>query len=672
MMAATEGSHGRGAGAGARGRAPSVPARGWPVALLVVAAGLTVAAGPAARADDDSATPAAVKRLLDEARSDLGDGRLSAARAKLVEAAAGLDALFGLEKPPAAARSLLARAGSLRDELELQGGDSAGIDLPEPAKPAERKPAERKGSEPMAKKRGRGGPAASRPAGGTATEGTVSFVNQVAPVLVRHCGGCHVSGRRGEFQFTSYASLLESGMVQKGAGADSRLVEVIRTGDMPRGGGKVSADELALVRTWIDEGATCDTDPAAPLPGAPAAARPATPAPTKVTAVKLEPGEVSFAFQVAPVLVKHCGGCHDAMQPDGNLSMVSLESLLRGGANGAPVIAGEGASSLLVRKLQGMDIDGQRMPLGRKPLPDDVVATIRDWIDQGAKLDLLAGDTALVTVAAAGRARSLPHDDLRAARFEAADDVWSRSIADEAPAEVVRGDLRILGNLGPERLATLADTAAAALGDVSEAVASAGTPPIKGGVVLLAFAKPYDYSAFWENVLGDERPKGIVHNAGVSGDVVYAALVAPETDSAAALADARAVLVEEMGAAAFLARGAPRWFATAAGRAIAVRAVPKSSLAKGARNDAAQRLERLRRPESIVAGEASPADTAAVGGAFLAAASGGGSRYRALAARLDEGIAFDEAFAGVFQATPAAAFDAWRAKEWKRGGSPGR
>ena len=52
MMAATEGSHDRGAGAGARGRAPSVPARGWPVALLVVAAGLTAAAGPAARADE--------------------------------------------------------------------------------------------------------------------------------------------------------------------------------------------------------------------------------------------------------------------------------------------------------------------------------------------------------------------------------------------------------------------------------------------------------------------------------------------------------------------------------------------------------------------------------------------------------------------------------------------
>ncbi len=658
------------AGVPARLHLAGVPARGRLAAAVVMAAGLIAAGGMAAWADDDPASPAAVKRLLDGARDDLGAGRLSAARSKLVEAAAGLDAIFGEEKPPAAARMLLGRAGALCDELELQGGDSAGIDLPEPPKAADRKPSDRKGADAAPKGRGRSGPAARRPGGGTAAEGTVSFATQIAPLLVRHCGGCHVGGRRGDFQFTSYASLLDSGMVQKGAGADSRLVEVIRTGDMPRGGGKVSAEELEVLRTWIDEGAACDTDPAAALPGAPAPA--AAPAPVKVAAVKLEPGEVSFAFQVAPVLLEHCGGCHDAMQPDGNLSMVSLESLLRGGANGAPAVAGEGAASLLVRKLLGVDIDGQRMPLGKKPLPDDVVDTIRTWIDQGMKLDLLSGDTPLATVAAAGRARSLSHDDLRAARFEAADDVWRRSIADEAPTEVVRGDLRVLGNLGPERLGRLADTAAAALGDVAEAVASSDAPPIKGGVVLLAFAKPYDYSAFWENILGDERPKGLVHSAGVWGDVVYAALVAPETDSPAALADARASLVEELGAAAFLARGAPGWFATAAGRAIAVRAVPKSALAKAARSDAAQRLERLRRPESIVAGEASAADTAAVGGAFLAAASGGGSRFKAIASRLDEGMGFDEAFAAVYQAAPAAAFDAWRAKEWKRGGSPGR
>ena len=96
------------------------------------------------------------------------------------------------------------------------------------------------------------------------------------------------------------------------------------------------------------------------------------------------------------------------MQPDGNLSMVTLASLLRGGANGAPIIAGEGAASLLVRKLKGRDIEGQPMPLGKPSLPPEVIATIETWIDQGVKLDLLTAQTALTTVAAAGRARMIP------------------------------------------------------------------------------------------------------------------------------------------------------------------------------------------------------------------------------------------------------------------------
>ena len=38
----------------------------------------------------------------------------------------------------------------------------------------------------------------------------------------------------------------------------SRIVEVIETGDMPRGGAKVTKDELAALAKWIDEGAMFD------------------------------------------------------------------------------------------------------------------------------------------------------------------------------------------------------------------------------------------------------------------------------------------------------------------------------------------------------------------------------------------------------------------------------
>lgn len=642
------------------------------ILAAVVAALPTI--GPASRADDKPPTAAAVKSLLDGVREDLDAERPSAARDRFVKAIEALSALLGAEPPSAAARSLLDRARTMRDELELQGVEVDAIELPSlpraAAKPKAEAPAKPAKSPAGAAKKG----AVGKPAGAgdkSPASNAVSFVEQVAPILVRHCGGCHVAGRRGDFQFTSYDTLMKTGMVQKGAGADSRLIEVIRTGDMPRGGGKVSPEECALLISWIDDGAAFDgTDPMVSLRNPGTAAAPAAPL---AGAVKLEPGDVSFAFEVAPVLVKQCGGCHDAMQPDGNLSMVSLESLLRGGANGAPIVAGEGAASLLVRKLKGREIEGQPMPLGKAPLGPEVIATIEKWIDQGGKLDLLTAQTPLTTVAAAGRARSLSHADLLTARFEATDAVWRRAIADEEPTIITRGDLRLVGNLPESRLESLADLAEKAMEEVAETLGTTGRPLVKGGVVLMVFDKPYDYSDFWVNVLGDERPKGLSGKAGVSGDVVYGALVAPAVDSAADRADAIALIAEELAAAAFLARGTPDWFAAGAGRAVAMKVATKSALAKTWRSQAGERLQRMRRPAVVVEGLGGASDEASVGGAFLAAASGGGSRFKAILNALDAEAPFDAAFASAFQGSPAAVFEAWLAREGKkRSGNAGR
>jgi hypothetical protein len=100
--------------------------------------------------------------------------------------------------------------------------------------------------------------AAGWPVVRSATAEVVGFSTHVAPLLVKHCGSCHVSGRRGDFQFSSYDTLMKSGMVQKGQGSASRLVDVIATGDMPRGGGKVSQEELTMLSSWIDQGAKLD------------------------------------------------------------------------------------------------------------------------------------------------------------------------------------------------------------------------------------------------------------------------------------------------------------------------------------------------------------------------------------------------------------------------------
>ena len=526
-----------------------------------------------------------IRETLDDAKQLIEDGKPGKAAARAAEASKAIEALAAEGTAPMVGlRSLWERCRSLRNDLELEGADVSGISLA-PLKSANAKASGAKTTAPKTatgKPAGKGmetappaagaaKPAAAKAAPKPAAKPALTFTAQVAPILSRHCGGCHIAGRKGGFQMVSYAGLMKTGVVQPGVGESSRLVEVILSGDMPRGGGKVSPEDLGVLMKWIDAGAPFDgPDPTAPIDGLArqATAPPSAVAPTKpIVAVKLKPGEVSFAADVAPVLVAQCVGCHDAMQPEANLSMVTLERLLRGGRGGSAVVSGKGTESLLIKKIKGAGIEGQRMPLGKPPLADEVIATIQKWIDQGAKLDLLTPQAEMETLAAAGRSQKLSHDDLKEVRFRAGGSLWARSIPDDKAVAIERGDVLVSGNLSAAKMEELADAAEAVAGRLQEQMMGGKSPIIKGGIVVYGFAKGYDLSSFWQTVFSDDRPKGITAGGGVLGDVVYAAVIPPTTDKTSggkasggkddAEANTRVLLAEQMTAAALLGRGVP-------------------------------------------------------------------------------------------------------------------
>jgi len=616
--------------------------------LLLVAAAMQAAGLAGSAAEPPS--PAEIRRHLDEARELLDDGKPVKARALVQSAAAELAALLELDKVPAGARPLIDVCRQLRDDLELEGVDVAEITIPR-MKAARPKP--EKTTEAPARP-------AARPAVG------ISFTQQVAPVLVAHCGGCHVSGRKGGFQMQSYAGLMQAGVVQRGAANASRLVEVIETGDMPRGGGRVAPQELALLVAWINAGAVFDgPDPTSPLGAAPAVAAAAgAPPATPAAPVVLKPGDVSFAFEIAPLLLKNCVGCHDDDQPEARFSMTTFTRLSNGGRSGTPFVAGRAADSLLVRKITGASgIEGQRMPIGKPPLSPEAIALVEKWIDQGARLDLLGPTSRVADIAAAGRARSLSHADLREARFAAAEKLWRRGLADEPPATAPLDDVIVIGNLSKpqfEKAARAVEKAAAA---VRKQVIDGDGPVLKGGVACLLFAKAYDYSNFREAILGEERPKGLAGNAGVSGDVAYGALIVPGSSSEESDDDLAALAAEQIAAAAFIGRGAPAWFAQGAGRAVGMKVAPKASVVKTWKADAAQAAARLGSPEDFFGGNAGPVAVAAIGGGFVAEIAASPAKLQAMVEQIDGGAAFDAAFVDVFKAPPQALFAAWCAKQ---------
>ncbi len=488
----------------------------------------------------------------------------------------------------------------------------------------------------------------------------ISFSKQVAPILTAKCGGCHVAGRRGGFHMASYAGLMQTGVVQRGAGNASRLIEVILSGDMPRGGGKVSPDEVGTLMKWIDAGAAYDAaDPTIPLDQLVRAAAVPPPVAPPPGPVALKPGEVSFAIDVAPVLLKECAGCHCQQDPEANLRMTSLESLLKGGRSGPPAPAGKGATSLLVRKLRGRDIEGQRMPLNKQPLPDNVIANIERWIDEGARLDMLAAQTPLETLVAAGRARSMSNADLEKLRFAAGRKLWRRAIPDEEPVVEVAGGMCLIGNLPADRMRQLAAEAEPLAERVRRELTGDAGPLLRGGVVVYVFRQSYDYSALWQNVLNAERPKGMVGHAGVSGEVAYGAVLLPSED------DGQALIVEQLAGAAFAGRMTPEWFARGAGRALAARLVPKAPLVQEWRRDVPAAVAGLGSAADFLGGHADPVASATAAGGFIGALATG-ARLKQMAAELDAGAAFDAAFTKVFRAAPQPAFEAWAAREAKK------
>lgn len=91
---------------------------------------------------------------------------------------------------------------------------------------------------------------------------------------------------------------------------------------------------------------------------------------------------VDFASEVLPIFKASCFGCHGEEKQRGGLRMDSRESLLKGGDSGPAVIPGNSAKSPLILRVTG--VEEPRMPMGQAPLSKAQIATLKQWIDQGA------------------------------------------------------------------------------------------------------------------------------------------------------------------------------------------------------------------------------------------------------------------------------------------------
>src|SRR6476620_1684118 len=91
----------------------------------------------------------------------------------------------------------------------------------------------------------------------------VDFDRQVHPILAAKCFSCHSGDKRsGGLSLSNYSEVLRGGktgkVVNPGSSKDSLLLRrVLGDGSspMPPVGERLAASEVAVLRSWIDEGA---------------------------------------------------------------------------------------------------------------------------------------------------------------------------------------------------------------------------------------------------------------------------------------------------------------------------------------------------------------------------------------------------------------------------------
>lgn len=483
----------------------------------------------------------------------------------------------------------------------------------------------------------------------------VSFTKDVAPWLMTRCGNCHIDESRGGFSMRTFAELRRgtaAGVVLfPGSPRDSRIVEVIETGDMPRGGGQIITAQLDNLKEWILQGANFDgEDPNAPMREYVFATRDSS---GETMTVDRASGDetVSFLADVAPLLIENCNGCHvSARQPAGGLQLDSLSQLLRGGDSGEPISVGKPAESLLVRKLKGLE--GQRMPAGGRPaLSSEQIGKIETWIQEGAKFDGSSPDANIVQESQRKWAESASHEELLARRKSDALAQWSKVKPNDDPGISATSELIVLGNMREAQLTSVASE----FGEAADRLRSRlglpkKEPIVKGGVVVYLLGSRYDYSEFGQMVEGRELPRSWRAHWATAGTDIYATAL---IDSGWTEETAPAETLHALAGAYFGAfRGVPYWFAEGAARHIVVGEFRRGSPLVANWQAGMQAIQRVKSSKDLLAGKVDE-EAAGVAGLRLASVVFHRSNKRradSLLKALRDGTSFDAAFSASFGA----------------------
>ena len=489
-----------------------------------------------------------------------------------------------------------------------------------------------------------------------------SFVMDVAPILVKHCGRCHIQKSRGDFSMIHFSSLLrgppETGrVIIPGDPGNSRLVALVQTGDMPRGNDKVSPEELSILKQWIMEGAGFDgPNPRISLARLAPAATPLRPA-TKITVARASGAEtISFSLELAPVLSQRCNGCHGSDNPANDFSVASFSRLLQGGESGPVISLSTPKQSLLLQKLQGT-APGMRMPGGgQSPLADTLIAKFEQWLTEGAKFDGPDDKLSMDQLEAIVFAREATPTELNARRVTLANSYWELGLPGIASSQTETEHFHIVGASQEMTLAQIGTMAEHLWKQVSTYFKMPKASNFKGRITLFVMEKRYDYSEFGKMVERRDLPLQQQAHWKYNGLDAYAALVAdhqqPDQLKHTVARQLAAIYIQSLG-------DVPFWFAEGSARVFASSLAKHNSKANHWDSQIVEIVRAMKQPDDFMNDRLLPESTSLVSYGFVKQLKKKKRHYQRLLATMHAGQHFSDAFISAYGATPSEYAKGW-------------
>ncbi|MBI5758405.1 MAG: DUF1549 domain-containing protein, partial [Planctomycetales bacterium] len=104
------------------------------------------------------------------------------------------------------------------------------------------------------------------------------------------------------------------------------------------------------------------------------------------SAVMADPASpVDYLRDVKPILTQKCVGCHGADKQKGELRLDTAAAAIKGGNTGESIVVGKAGESLLIQAVLATEGVEAMPPKKSDRLTAEQIATLKAWIDQGAK-----------------------------------------------------------------------------------------------------------------------------------------------------------------------------------------------------------------------------------------------------------------------------------------------